>query len=258
MLVVIAGGHGQIALRLTGRLAGRGDVVTGVVRNPDHRADVEGAGGTAAVLDLETATVDDLVQHLRGADAVVFAAGAGPDSGVPRKDTVDRAAAVLLADAAQQAGVRRYLLVSAMGVDSPESDTEPAADAGEVWAAYLRAKRAAEEALRATTLDWTILRPGRLTDDPGVGRVLLAPSLPRGAVTRDDTAAVLVALLDAPGTVGLTLELVEGDDDVVSAVTAVAGPPPARSDPDEPEPGDPTASTTVAPADTAASAEEGA
>jgi uncharacterized protein YbjT (DUF2867 family) len=251
--VVIAGGHGQIALRLTAQLAGRGDVVTGVVRNPDHRADVEGAGGTAAVLDLETASVDDLAEHLRGADAVVFAAGAGPDSGVPRKDTVDRAAAVLLADAAQQAGVRRYVLVSAMGVDD-----ELGADAGEVWAAYLRAKRAAEEALRATALDWTILRPGGLTDDPGVGRVLLAPAVPRGTVTRDDTAAVLVALLDAPGTVGLTLELVEGDDDVVSAVTAVAGPPPTRSDPDEPEPGDPTASTTVAPADTAASAEEGA
>ncbi|MDT7579457.1 MAG: hypothetical protein QOK35_721 [Pseudonocardiales bacterium] len=248
MRVVIAGGHGQIALRLTAQLAGRGDVVTGVVRNPDHRADVEAAGGSVAVLDLETATVDDLAAQLTGADAVVFAAGAGPTSGAPRKDTVDRAAAVLLADAARQAGVRRYLLVSAIGVDD-----EPSADAGEVWVAYLRAKRAAEEALRATELDWTILRPGGLTDDPGVGRVLLAPAVPRGTVTRDDTASVLVALLDTPGTVGLTLELVEGDDDVVAAVAAVAGPS-LRPDGDEPEPGDPTASTTVAPADTAASA----
>jgi uncharacterized protein YbjT (DUF2867 family) len=245
--VVIAGGHGQIALRLTAQLAGRGDVVTGVVRNPDHRAEVEGAGGSAAVLDLETATADDLAAQLGGADAVVFAAGAGPSSGVPRKDTVDRAAAVLLADAAQQAGVRRYLLVSAMGVDD-----EPAADSGEVWAAYLRAKRAAEQAVRATDLDWTILRPGRLTDDPGVGRVLLAPSVPRGAVTRDDTAAVLVALLDASGTVGLTLELVEGDDDVLAAVTTLHAAEPAGLD--RPEPGDPTTSTTVAPAVTAASA----
>ena len=105
--VVIAGGHGQIALRLTALLAGRGDVVTGVVRNPDHRADVEGAGGRAAVLDLEAVGADDLAEHLRGADAVVFAAGAGPGSGVARKDTVDRAAAVLLADAAAAAGVRR-------------------------------------------------------------------------------------------------------------------------------------------------------
>jgi uncharacterized protein YbjT (DUF2867 family) len=248
--VVIAGGHGKIALRLTALLAGRGDVVTGVVRNPDHRGDVEVAGGTAVVLDLEDATAEDLAEHLVGADAVVFAAGAGPDSGVPRKDTVDRAAAVLLADAAEQAGVRRYLLVSATGVDD-----EPAADAGEVWAAYLQAKRAAEEALRATALDWTILRPGRLTDDPGVGTVLLAPSVPRGAVTRDDTAAVLAALLDAPGTVGLTLELVEGEDDVLAAVAAVGHRPP-DPDPEEPEPGDPTASTTVAPAVTAATAPE--
>jgi uncharacterized protein YbjT (DUF2867 family) len=245
--VVIAGGHGQIALRLTALLAGRGDLVTGVVRNPDHRADVESAGGTAAVCDLEAASAADLAEHLTDADAVVFAAGAGPSSGAPRKDTVDRAAAVLLADAAALAGVRRYVLVSAMGVD-----VEPAPDAGEVWIAYLRAKRAAEEALRATELDWTILRPGRLSDDPGVGRVRLAPSVPRAAVTRDDTATVLVALLDAPGTVGQTLELVEGDDEVHAAVAAVAVPA-HDPDPDEPEPGDPTASTVVAPADTAAS-----
>jgi uncharacterized protein YbjT (DUF2867 family) len=248
--VVIAGGHGQIALRLTALLAGRGDVVTGVVRNPGHRADVESAGGTAAMCDLEATTAADLAAHLAGADAVVFAAGAGPASGAPRKDTVDRAAAVLLSDAAELAGVRRYLLVSAMGVD-----TEPAPDSAEVWIAYLRAKRAAEEALRATRLDWTILRPGRLTDDPGVGKVLLAPSVPRGAVTRDDTAAVLAALLDAPGTVGLTLELVEGNDDVLAAVAAVALPQAPDSGPDESDPtaGDPTASTVTAPADTAAS-----
>ena len=221
--VVIAGGHGQIALRLTALLTGRGDVVTGVVRNPDHRGDVEAAGGTALVRDLEAVDATDLAEHLVGADAVVFAAGAGPTSGAPRKDTVDRAAAVLLADAAELAGVRRYVQVSATGVDE-----EPDASRGDVWVAYLHAKRAAEEALRASSLDWTILRPGRLTDDPGVGKVLLAPSVPRGAVTRDDTAAVLAALLDSPGTVGQTLELVEGDDDVLAAVAAVALPPAPR------------------------------
>jgi uncharacterized protein YbjT (DUF2867 family) len=244
--VVIAGGHGQIALRLTALLAGRGDVVKSVVRNPDHRDDVLIAGGTPVVLDLEATTAADLAAQLTGADAVVFAAGAGPTSGAPRKDTVDRAAAVLLADAAELAGVARYLLVSAMGVD-----TEPDPGSGEVWVAYLRAKRAAEEAVRATKLDWTVLRPGRLTDDPGVGKVLLGPSVPGGAVTRDDTAAVLVALLDAPGTAGQTLELIEGDDDVLAAVSAVAGPVTDDVD-DEPEPGDPTASTGVAPSDTAA------
>jgi uncharacterized protein YbjT (DUF2867 family) len=248
--VVVAGGHGQIGLRLTALLAGRGDVVTGVVRNPDHRADVEGAGGTAVVVDLEAATAADLAPHLADADAVVFAAGAGPTSGAARKDTVDRAAAVLLADAAELAGVHRYLLVSAMGVDD-----EPAADGGEVWVAYLRAKRAAEEAVRATALDWTVLRPGRLTDDPGTGLVrLVPPPVERGAVTRDDTAAVLAALLDAPRTAGLTLELVEGDDDVLAAVSTLAAPTAPDVEAEEPDPGDPTASTLTAPADTAASA----
>ncbi len=219
MHVVIAGGHGKIGLRLAALLAGRGDTVTGVVRNPDHRADLDTAGASAAVVDMESAGVDDLAGHLKGADAVVFAAGAGPGSGTERKDTVDRAAAVLLADAAEQAGVRRYLLVSSTGVDAA-----PAEGTDEVWAAYLRAKKAAEDAIRATDLAWTILRPGRLTDDPGTGKVLLAaPPIDRGEVTRDDTAAVLAALLDTPGTAGRVLELREGELDIHEAVAAVTG-----------------------------------
>lgn len=219
MQVVIAGGHGKIGLRLAALLAARGDVVTGVVRNPDHGPDLERAGATPAVLDLEAARADELAPVLEGADAVVFAAGAGPGSGVARKDTVDRAAAVLLADAARIAGVRRYLLVSSPGVDEA-----PAAERGEVWAAYIAAKRAAEEAIRAAGhLDWTILRPGALTDDPGTGRVLLAPPpVPRSSVTRDDTAAVLVALLDTPGSAGKVLELREGESDVHEAVAGVS------------------------------------
>ena len=216
MRVVIAGGHGKIALRLTRLLVGRADRVTSIIRNPDHGADVERAGGTPVVLDLETATVDDLAPALRDADAVVFAAGAGPGSGAARKDTVDRAAAVLLADAAHTAGVRRYLLISSTGVDDP-----PAAGTDEVWAAYLTAKKAAENAIRATQLDWTILRPGALTDQPGTGRVLLAPPpVERADVTRDDTAAVIVALLDTPTTAGRILELREGDTDILDAVRA--------------------------------------
>jgi uncharacterized protein YbjT (DUF2867 family) len=217
MHVLIAGGHGKIALRLTALLAGRGDTVTGVIRNPDHREDLETAGATPVVLDLETATVEELATHVRGSDAVVFAAGAGPGSGVGRKDTVDRAAAELLADAARAAGVRRYLLVSSTGVDEP-----PTPGTDEVWAAYLRAKKAAEEAIRAADLDWTVLRPGRLTDDPGTGRVLLAPPpVERSEVTRDDTAAVLAALLDHPATAGRVLELRGGEQDVVEATAAV-------------------------------------
>jgi uncharacterized protein YbjT (DUF2867 family) len=216
--VVIAGGHGKIGLRLAALLAARGDVPVGVVRNPDHRADLERAGAVPVVLDLESAGAVELADQLRGADAVVFAAGAGPGSGAARKDTVDRAAAVLLADAAHLAGVRRYLLVSSTGVDDP-----PAEGTDEVWAAYLRAKKAAEDAIRATDLQWTILRPGRLTDDPGTNSVLLEPPpVPRGDVTRDDTAAVLVALLDTPGTAGQVLELREGSADVLEAAAKAA------------------------------------
>ncbi len=216
MHVVIAGGHGKIALRLTALLTSRADLVTSLVRNPDHRADVERAGATPVVIDLEATTVEGLVPAIRGADAVVFAAGAGPGSGVARKDTVDRAAAVLLAEAAQAAGVRRYVLVSSTGVDDP-----PRPGTDEVWAAYLTAKKAAEEAIRESGLDWTILRPGSLTDEPGTGRVLLAPPpVGRGDVTRDDTAAVLVALLDTPATAGRILELRAGDAGVSDAVKA--------------------------------------
>lgn len=219
MRVVIAGGHGKIALRLATLLAGRGDEVVGVVRNPDHLGDVEVTGASAVVLDLESATAAELAGPLSGADAVVFAAGAGPGSGPARKDTVDRAGAELLADAAQRAGVPRYLLISATGVDAA-----PGSDADEGWSAYLRAKQAAEDAIRMTDLAWTVVRPGRLTDDPGTGRVLLAPPpVDRADVTRDDTTAVLAALLDAPGTAGLTLELREGDDAIPDAVARLAG-----------------------------------
>jgi uncharacterized protein YbjT (DUF2867 family) len=155
---------------------------------------------------------------LDGADAVVFAAGAGPGSGAARKDTVDRAASVLLAEAAGQAGVRRFVQISGMGVDQP-----PAAGTDQVWAAYLAAKAAAEEDLRARDLDWTILRPGGLTDDPPTGKVrLAAPPLPRGQVSRADVAAVILTLLDEPGTRGLTLDLVAGGTPVGAAARDVA------------------------------------
>lgn len=218
MRTLIAGGHGQIALRLATLLAARGDEVVGVVRNPAHVDDVEATGAAAVVLDLESAGADELAAHLAGADAVVFAAGAGPGSTAERKDTVDRAAAELLADACTAAGVRRYLLVSAMGVDA-----EPDPERGEVWAAYVRAKKAAEDAVLGADLDTTILRPGRLTDNGGAGRVRLGPpDIGYGEITRDDTAEVLVALLDAPGTAGLVLDLLGGDTPIADAVAAAA------------------------------------
>ena len=219
MRIVLAGAHGQIARRLGRLLSGRGDTVVGIVRNPDHEADVVADGMEAVVLDLESATVDDVSAAVAGADAVVFAAGAGPGSGAARKDTVDRAAAVLLADAAEWAGVPRYLLVSSMGVDLVADGATPAG-VDEVFVAYLRAKHGAEQDLLAREgLRVTVLRPGALTDDPGTGRVTLAPSVERGAVPRDDVAAVLVALLDEPRD-GAVLELVSGSTPVDVAVAA--------------------------------------
>lgn len=216
MRVVIAGGHGQIALRLTKLLAQRGDTAVGIVRNPDHVADVREAGGDAVVLDLEQAAVDEVAAALAGADAVVFAAGAGPGSGAARKDTVDRAASVLFADAAEAAQVRRFLQVSAMGLDRAD---DPGMD--EVFAVYLRAKDAADRDVMARDgLDWTILRPGRLTNDPATGTVTLAESVQPGAVTRDDVAAVLVALLDRPDTANRVYELVGGDTPIDEALGA--------------------------------------
>jgi nucleoside-diphosphate-sugar epimerase len=220
MRIVIAGAHGQVARRLGRLLSSRGDSVAGLVRNPDHRADLESDGVEPVVLDLEHASVDDVSAVLAGADGVVFAAGGGPNSGIARKDTVDRAAAVLLADAAEAAGVRPYLLVSSMGVDTVAGGATPEG-VDEVFVAYLRAKLAAEEnVLPRTGLDTTVVRPGRHTDDPGTGRVRLDRHVERGDVPRDDVAAVLVALLDAPRN-GAVVELVSGDTPIPEAVAAV-------------------------------------
>ena len=170
MRVVIAGGHGKIALLLERLLAERGDQAVGLIRNPAHVTDVRKAGAEAVICDLEAVSADDVAVLLAGADAVVFAAGAGPGSGAPRKDSVDRAGSVLMAEAAERAGVRRFVQVSSMGAGQP-----PRPGTGEVWAAYITAKTAAEADLRARDLDWTILRPGGLTDAPATGRIRLAP-----------------------------------------------------------------------------------
>ena len=218
MRVVIAGGHGKIALLLERLLAGRGDQAVALVRNPAHVADVQKAGAEAVVCDLEAATAHEVAGLLTGADAVVFAAGAGPGSGAARKDSVDRAASVLMADAAGQAGVGRFVQISSMGAGQPP---QPGSD--EVWAAYITAKTAAEDDLRSRALDWTIVRPGGLTDAPATGRVrLAAPPVPRGTVPRADVAAVIAALLDEPGTRHQTLELVSGDTPVEVAVHSIS------------------------------------
>ncbi len=222
MRIAIAGGHGKIALLTAELLTRRGDEVLALTRNPDHAADIEATGATAVAADLETTAAATLADAIRGCDAVIFAAGAGPNSGIPRKDSVDRGGAVLLADAAEQAGIRRYLLVSSMGVESVRGGATPEG-AGDVFVAYLRAKLAAEDDLRARDLDWTVLRPGSLTDDPPTGTVQLSPDAPRGDVPRADVAAVLVALLDEPSSAGTVLQLIGGSTPVAEAVRAVTG-----------------------------------
>jgi nucleoside-diphosphate-sugar epimerase len=215
MRIVIAGGHGKIALILERLLSRRGDSVVGFIRNPEQAADLEATGAETVVLDLENASVDEVAAHLRGADAVVFAAGAGPGSGAARKETVDRDAAILLADAAEASGVRRYVMISSMGADAEAPD-----DAGDpVFVAYLRAKGAADDNVRARkALDSTIVRPGHLTDEPGTGRVTIADETGHGNIPREDVAAVLLAVLDTPGTAGRTFEVISGDTPIAEAV----------------------------------------
>ncbi|WP_410637793.1 SDR family oxidoreductase [Amycolatopsis sp. lyj-346] len=216
MRVVIAGGHGQIALRLERLLAARGDEAVGIIRNPAHVADVEAAGAQAVVLDLENSDVDAVAEALKGADAAVFSAGAGPGSGTARKDTVDRGAAALFAEAAERAGVRRHVQVGSMGADNPDNP-----DVSAEFRHYLHAKRAAEDDLKARDLDWTILRPGQLTDDPGTGLVLLAEKTGRGPVPRADVAAVLAGLLETPASIHRTLELISGEAAIGEAISAL-------------------------------------
>lgn len=212
--ITIAGGHGQIALLLSELLRERGDEVVGLIRDPAQEADLREHGAEPAVLDLETADVEQLASVVRGSDAVVFAAGAGPGSGAARKETVDYGAAVLLRRAVEAVGIRRYVMVSAMGTDDP-----PPGD--DVFSVYLRAKARADRDLAASGLEWTIVRPGRLTDDPPTGTVRAARHVERGAVPRADVAAVLAAVLADPATIGRVFELVTGPDPVSAAVAGL-------------------------------------
>lgn len=212
MKVLIAGGHGQVGLRLLRLLAAAGHEGRGLIRKPEQSDDVAATGAEPVVLDLER---DDITAAARGADAVVFAAGAGPGSGPERKKTVDLGGAVKLLEAARANGVNRYVIVSSMGAGNP-----PSGDEG--MAPYLQAKAAADEAVAGSGLDYTIVRPGHLTDDPGTGRIAAAESLGRrGSITRDDTAATLLAVLESPNTVGVTFEVLEGDVPIGDAVAAL-------------------------------------
>jgi uncharacterized protein YbjT (DUF2867 family) len=212
--VAIAGGHGQVARRLARLLVERGDRVRGLIRNPDHADDLRADGSEPVACDLERDSTAAIAEAIGGADAVVFAAGAGPGSGAERKFTMDRDGAIKLLDAAVSAGVTRYVIVSSVGADNP-----PAGD--EVFAVYLRAKAEADAAVVQSDRDWTVVRPGILTDHPGSGRVRVQASPIRAEVTRDDVAAVLAAVLAEPRSAGLTLYVVGGDDPVEEALAGV-------------------------------------
>ena len=210
--MVIAGGHGKIALQLEELLAARGDRARGLIRNPDHAGDLEAVGAEPVFCDIEAE--DDISRYVEGADAVVFAAGAGPGSGPERKRTVDYGAAVKLIEAAKANGVRRYVMVSSVGADDPDS-------APEQMRPYQQAKHDADVALEESGLDHTIVRPGMLTDDPPRGTVSAGADVERDQVPRADIAAVLAAVLQADNTIGETFVVVQGDTPVEEAVAAI-------------------------------------
>ena len=216
MDIVIAGGHGQIARRLTPLLVARGDRVRGLIRNPDHAADLRDDGSEPVVLDLEQASVEDVAPAIAGADAVVFAAGAGPGSGAERKLTLDRDGAIKLLAAAESAAVERYVIVSSIGAEDPP-------DGDDVFSVYLRAKAQADAALAASDRAWTIVRPGSLTDEPGTGRARLTTEAVRGEVSRDDVAATLAEVLHEPRSARLTFYVIGGDEPIEPALAALLG-----------------------------------
>jgi uncharacterized protein YbjT (DUF2867 family) len=217
MDIVIAGGHGKIALHLERMLAAAGHRVRGLIRNPDHAGDLEARGAEPVVADLEELDVDALADVVGSADAIVFSAGAGPGSGPQRKWTVDYAGAVKLMEVARRNGIDRYVIVSSMGAD-PEAED----DGG--FGTYLRAKGQADKKLMESGLAYTIVRPGGLTDDAGTGTVKVgAPStVGRGQIPREDVAAVLAAVLDTPGTAGIVFEVISGDTPIAEAIAQLA------------------------------------
>jgi uncharacterized protein YbjT (DUF2867 family) len=215
--IAIVGGHGQVARQLIHLLRRADHDPVALVRNEDHVAELEARGAEVRLLDIEHQGVAEFATAFAGCEAVVFAAGGGPDGNIERKRTVDLEGSLKSIEGARAAGIRRFVQVSAIGVDDPLPT-----ETGDVWRAYVEAKRDADAALRASDLDWTIIRPGRLTDEPGTGRVALGPDVLRGDVTRADVAAVVAAVLDVPTTIGRQWNLVNGDVPVGEAVR-VAG-----------------------------------
>lgn len=217
LTVVFAGGHGQIALLAQRRLATAGHRPVGLIRKPEDADELRGIGAVPVVFDLEQQTAAELAEILRDqkADALVFAAGAGPGSGAARKLTVDRDGAILLADAAELAGISRYVVISAMAADSFDLDSD------DVFQIYLRAKADADEVVRARPLDWTIVRPGGLTGEPATGHVQIAEQTGRGQIPRDDVAEIVVRLVVDGTGVRRQFEVISGDAPIGKALASL-------------------------------------
>ncbi|MGK5111187.1 MULTISPECIES: NAD(P)H-binding protein [unclassified Geodermatophilus] len=222
--VVVVGGRGRVGQRIGRLLLQGGHRPLGVVRSEAGVQELARSGIPGHLLDLETAAVEEVVSLLRGADAVVFSAGAGDPADVARTERVDGVGAAMCAEAAERAGVRRFVMVSGQGVELPRHERQSSASLAPI-SGYLEVKRAAELDLCRRDLDWTVLRPGWLTDTDGEGRVRLARSLPFGEVSRDDVAAVVVALLGLPASAGRVIEMVRGDDTVEDALGALLAAP---------------------------------
>jgi uncharacterized protein YbjT (DUF2867 family) len=214
--IAIVGGHGHVARHLLVELRRSEHTPVALVRNEAYREELESRGAEMRLLDIERDDAGAFGEAFAGCDAVVFAAGGGPDGNVERKRTVDLEGSLKSIEGARKAGIDRFVQVSAIGVDRPLP-----ADTGDVWRAYVEAKRDADAALRDSGLAWTILRPGRLTDEPATGRVALGSAVERGDVPRADVAAVLAAVIDQKATVGRQWNLVSGDDLVADAVRAL-------------------------------------
>lgn len=216
MRILVIGGHGKVARRLTPLLASRSHDVTAVVRNPDHAADVEADGATPLVADVQSLSTDELAGLFDGHDAVVWSAGAGGGS-PERTYAVDRDAAIRSMDAAAQAGVHRYVMVSYYGAgpDHGVPQDDP-------FFAYADAKTAADAHLQASDLRWTLVRPSALTDDPGTGAIETSRTgAGKGSVPRDDVALVVADVLDRPGTAGAVIEFNGGRTPVAEELDAV-------------------------------------
>jgi uncharacterized protein YbjT (DUF2867 family) len=211
--VAVVGGHGKIALQLHPLLVAAGHVPVALVRSDSYRAELEELGAEVRLLDIESSTASEFASAFAACEAVVFSAGGGPDGNVDRKRTVDLEGSLKSIDGAGAAGIRRFVQVSAIKVDQPVAD-----DASPVWTAYVDAKRRADEALRASDLAWTILRPGSLLDDAGTGLVTLDREVERGSIPRADVAATIVAVLDDETSVGGQWELVSGNQPIAAAV----------------------------------------